>query len=215
MAALGNCVRRRRAATGLRQQELALRVGVSRQSLSAVEAGHSVPSAALALRLAHELGCHVEDLFWLDERHAPVRVELAADEGDPRRGRSASGGSARRAPDDTRVVLSSIEGRWVAHRLTAGDPGTLVTPADGALSRGVRVTPFADLDGARDTLLCAGCAPAGGILAARASAARTGGRVVWLDARVAPRSSSSRAARFTSRARIFTTRTRASSTSPS
>ena len=181
MAALGNCVGRRRAATGLRQQELALRVGVSRQSLSAVEAGHSVPSAALALRLAQELGCHVEDLFWLDERHAPVRVELAADEGDPRRERSASGAAARRAPDDARVVLSSIEGRWVAHRLTAGDPGTLVTPADGALSRGARVTPFADLDGARDTLLCAGCAPAGGILAARASAARTGGRVVWLD----------------------------------
>ncbi len=112
---------------------------------------------------------------------APVRVELAADEDAPRRGRSASGAAARRAPDDARVVLSSIDGRWVAHRLTAGDPGTLVTPADGALSRGGRVTPFADLDGARDTLLCAGCAPAGGILAARASAARTGGRVVWLD----------------------------------
>lgn len=189
MKALGNCVGRRRAASGLRQQDLAARVGVSRQSLSALEAGHSVPSAALALRLAHELGCRVEDLFWIDDRHAPVGVELAADEADTGRVRPASGARAKSAPDDARVVLASIEGRWVAHRLTAGDPGALVTPADGALSgssarrgdRNARVTPFADLDGARDTLLCAGCAPAGGILAARASAARTGGRVVWLD----------------------------------
>jgi molybdate-binding protein/DNA-binding XRE family transcriptional regulator len=195
MGALGNCVGRRRAAAGLRQQDLAARAGVSRQSLSALEAGHSVPSAALALRLARELGCRVEDLFWTDDRHAPIHAELASD--DIARPRALP---RRRPPGDARVglasrvvlasraVLASINGRWVAHRLTADDPGALTTPADGALSgraarggRGARVTPFADLEGARETLLCAGCAPAGGILAARATAARTGDRVVWLD----------------------------------
>ncbi len=188
MAAIGNCVGRRRAAAGLRQQELATRAGVSRQSLSALEAGHSVPSAALALRLARELGCRVEDLFWIDERHAPVRVELADDEVDARQQRPPSGATGGPAPRDARVVMASIDGRWVAHRLTTSDPSALLTPADGALSggaarggRGARVTPFADLDGARDTLLCAGCAPAGGLLAARATAARAGDRVVWLD----------------------------------
>jgi molybdate-binding protein/DNA-binding XRE family transcriptional regulator len=188
MKALGNCVARRRAAAGLRQQDLAARAGVSRQSLSALEAGRSVPSATLALRLARELGCRVEDLFWIDERHAPVRVELAADDVEPRREKAGPGTRASAAPADARVVLASLDGRWVAHRLTAGDPAALATAADGALAggvarerRGTRVTPFADLDGARDTLLCAGCAPAGGILAARASAARAGNRVVWLD----------------------------------
>ena len=195
MGALGNCVGRRRAAAGLRQHDLAARVGVSRQSLSTLEAGHSVPSAALALRLARELGCHVEDLFWLDERHAPIRAELADDELPARDARRGSRAAARRQPPaEARVVLASIGGRWVAHRLSTNDPGALATAADGAIaansirsapsaheSRDTRVTPFADLDRARDTLLCAGCAPAGGILAARASAARSGDRVVWLD----------------------------------
>ncbi len=192
MAALGNCVGRRRTAAGLRQHDLAARVGVSRQSLSTLEGGHSVPSAALALRLAHELGCRVEDLFWIDERHSPIRVELADDESAPRDERRRSRHAARRPVSaEARVVLASIDGRWVAHRLAASDPGALATAADGAIAadtarsaRGgheARVTPFAELDRARDTLLCAGCAPAGGILAAHASAARTGDRVVWLD----------------------------------
>ena len=182
MAALGNCVGRRRAAAGLRQHDLAARVGVSRQSLSTLEAGHSVPSAALALRLAHELGCRVEDSFFLiDERHAPIRVELAGDETAPRDQHRPSR-TRRVAPAEARVVLASIDGRWVAHRLAASDPGALATAADGAITgRAARVTPFADIERARDTLLCAGCAPAGGILAARTSAARTGDRVVWLD----------------------------------
>src|SRR5262252_1397729 len=98
MKALANCVGRRRAAAGLRQQDLAARAGVSRQSLSALEAGRSVPSATLALRLARELGCRVEDLFWIDERHAPVRVELAADDVEPHREKAGSGPRASAAP---------------------------------------------------------------------------------------------------------------------
>jgi len=59
MGVLKNRVARQRGDAGLRQLDLASRVGVTRQSLSVLEAGRSVPSAALALRLARELGCKV------------------------------------------------------------------------------------------------------------------------------------------------------------
>ena len=55
----------RRAAAGLSLTELAARVGTSRQALSAIAAGRAVPSTALALRLAREVGCSVEELFSL------------------------------------------------------------------------------------------------------------------------------------------------------
>ncbi|HEY7512317.1 MAG TPA: substrate-binding domain-containing protein [Vicinamibacteria bacterium] len=56
-------VRERRAARGLRQVELARRVGVTRQALHAIESGRYLPNVALALRLARALACRVEDLF--------------------------------------------------------------------------------------------------------------------------------------------------------
>src|SRR5262252_8829486 len=76
MDAMKNCVGRRRAAAGLRQQELAARIGISRQSLSVLEAGHSAPSTAIALRLAQALDCRVEDLFWVDQGRSPIAVEI-------------------------------------------------------------------------------------------------------------------------------------------
>jgi molybdate-binding protein/DNA-binding XRE family transcriptional regulator len=175
MARLGNCVGRRRGAAGLRQQDLAARVGISRQSLSTLEAGRSVPSAALALRLARALGCKVDELFWVDDAGGRVAVELAA--GDPP---GVAGGG--------RVALASIDGRWVAHRLAGESPIAYSTPADGILlgrvppaARSARVALLGDAAAARDTLVCAGCAPAFGILAARASGGGMGERVLWLD----------------------------------
>jgi putative molybdopterin biosynthesis protein len=196
---VGNCVGRARTVAGLRQRDLASRVGVSRQSLSMLEAGRSTPSAALALRLSRELGCRVEELFWMNDQRAPLSVELAA--GDPpfeevprprAAGRTGVGKNRRptaeRSTTDARVVLASINGRWVAHRLAAGDSGSFQTTADGLISgrqrgdkRTVKVRPLDDSAPARDTLLCAGCAPAFGILASRATDGGRGGRVVWLE----------------------------------
>jgi putative molybdopterin biosynthesis protein len=186
MGAMGNCVRSRRAAAGLRQQDLAARIGISRQSLSVLEQGHSVPSTGVALRLARTLGCAVEDLFWVDAGVAgdPITAELAADD---------SGPAEPAAPDRaralaSRVMLGSVDGRWVAHRLTASDPAAFVLAADGIVSRRrrrdagtVRVTPLEGAASARDGLLCAGCAPAFGILAARASAGPAKERISWLE----------------------------------
>jgi len=41
-------------------------VGVTRQTIIAVEKGKFVPSVKLALRLADTLGTPLEDVFWLD-----------------------------------------------------------------------------------------------------------------------------------------------------
>jgi putative transcriptional regulator len=60
-------LRRTRMAADLTQQELAERVGVSRQTILSIEKGKYTPSVALALRLAAVFGVRVEDLFALEE----------------------------------------------------------------------------------------------------------------------------------------------------
>jgi len=49
------------------QQELANRVGVTRQTVIAIEKGKYNPSVGLALRIASVFGMSVEELFSLDE----------------------------------------------------------------------------------------------------------------------------------------------------
>jgi putative transcriptional regulator len=49
------------------QQDLARRVGVTRQTVVALEAGDYNPSLLLALRIAQAFGLAVEDVFHLDE----------------------------------------------------------------------------------------------------------------------------------------------------
>lgn len=58
----------RRMAGGMTQQELAARVGVSRQTIIAIESGRYNPSVALALKLAQALLANVENLFSLPEK---------------------------------------------------------------------------------------------------------------------------------------------------
>lgn len=53
--------------SGLTQQELADRLGVTRQTILSIEKGRFTPSVALALGLAEILGVRVEDLFRLDK----------------------------------------------------------------------------------------------------------------------------------------------------
>lgn len=60
-----NDIKRLRKALGLRQEDLAQRCGVSRQTIVAVENDKYDPTLPLALRLARELGVPVEELFHL------------------------------------------------------------------------------------------------------------------------------------------------------
>ncbi|WP_072916497.1 helix-turn-helix transcriptional regulator [Geodermatophilus obscurus] len=58
-----NAVRAARTASGLTQADLAGAVGVTRQTVVAVEAGDYAPSVYLALAIAARLGRTVEQLF--------------------------------------------------------------------------------------------------------------------------------------------------------
>jgi len=51
---------------GMTQQELAERVGVTRQTIISIERGRYKPSIELALRLARVFGVPVESLFELE-----------------------------------------------------------------------------------------------------------------------------------------------------
>lgn len=59
-----NKVRQRRLLADRTQEDLAKGVGVTRQTIIAIEKGNYTPSVLLALRLARILECSVEDLFY-------------------------------------------------------------------------------------------------------------------------------------------------------
>ena len=61
---LANQIRRLRFEHGeMTQEALARAVGVTRQTIIALEAGKYAPSLELAFRLAHAFGVGVEDVF--------------------------------------------------------------------------------------------------------------------------------------------------------
>lgn len=157
-------VRHRREALGLSQAALAAAIDLSRQSLSAIEAGRAVPSVEVALRLARALDSRVEELF-----AAPQAESLGAV--------SPAGG-----PVAGRVSLAHVGGRWVAHGLT-GD--AVRVAADGVATPGRRgelavelLRPEAE---ARENVVLMGCAPALGTLADRLNARAGPGRFLWFS----------------------------------
>jgi putative transcriptional regulator len=62
-----NDVRELRAAKGMSQQALGDALGVSRQTINAIEQGRYDPSLPLAIRLARYFGLTVEEIFHADE----------------------------------------------------------------------------------------------------------------------------------------------------
>ncbi len=75
-----NVVRPHRLLADLTQAQLAERVGVSRQTVVAIESGGYAPSVYLALALARELGTTVEALFTPTDNDRPA---VAARTGEP------------------------------------------------------------------------------------------------------------------------------------
>ena len=63
-----NRVAQLRREQNMRQEELAKAVGISRQSIIAIEKGRSVPSLEVALRIARCFSVPVEAVFLLEER---------------------------------------------------------------------------------------------------------------------------------------------------
>lgn len=65
-----NTIKQLRKEAGLRQEDLARMLGVSRQTIIAIENDKYNPTLELAMRLARLLGRHVEDIFYLDDKGA-------------------------------------------------------------------------------------------------------------------------------------------------
>ena len=62
-----NDIADRRAETGESQADLAAAVGVTRQTINAIERERYDPSLELAFDLADHFGCRIEDLFDPDD----------------------------------------------------------------------------------------------------------------------------------------------------
>ncbi len=156
-----------RRAKGLSQAELARRAGITRQALSAIEAGRYVPSVAVALRLAHVLGCPVEDLFGF-----PMPPDLASLErlGPP-------------LPAPQRLAIVRVRGRWIGYPLErerAFQEGLI--PADGLWAGPGQWTWLCPPDQLERTVLLLGCDPALGLLIAYVAQRRPEVRIRWLEA---------------------------------
>ena len=54
------------------QEELAIRVGVSRQTIMSIENGHTNPSVLLAFKIAKALGMGIEEAFQTEGKLLPV-----------------------------------------------------------------------------------------------------------------------------------------------
>jgi len=63
---INNCLKKIRQQKNLTQEALATAVGVTRQSIIAIEKGKFVPSVKLALEIAAALGVSLEEVFWLE-----------------------------------------------------------------------------------------------------------------------------------------------------
>jgi putative molybdopterin biosynthesis protein len=135
-------LRRRREDLGLAQEALARAVGLSRQALSALEAGRALPSLPTALALARALGTTVEALFG---------PPAAPDPPPPWVGEAAPDGRARWARVDGRLVLRPAP--------PGEEPDALLGEADG------RLRPLGAAAAPERVLWLGGCDPALPLLA--------------------------------------------------
>ncbi|WP_220751998.1 helix-turn-helix transcriptional regulator [Apilactobacillus xinyiensis] len=61
---MNNKVKLVRISSGIQQKELALKVGISRQTLSLIEKGQYNPSLKLCINIAEALNSDLNSLFW-------------------------------------------------------------------------------------------------------------------------------------------------------
>lgn len=64
---MNNTLKVQRAIMGMTQQQLAESVGVSRQTINAIETKKYIPSTVLALKIARTFGKPVEEVFQLEK----------------------------------------------------------------------------------------------------------------------------------------------------
>ena len=69
---LRNHIRRLRFEKHMTQEELALRTGVSRQTIMSIERGQTNPSVLLAYKISSALECDVTEVFEMEGTLVPV-----------------------------------------------------------------------------------------------------------------------------------------------
>ena len=62
-----NMVKQLRKQAGLRQEDMAKELGVSRQTIIAIENDKYDPTLELAMKIARFLKLHVDEIFFLDD----------------------------------------------------------------------------------------------------------------------------------------------------
>jgi molybdate-binding protein/DNA-binding XRE family transcriptional regulator len=151
---------------GLSAIHLATAVGVSRQTIYAMEAGTYVPNTAVALRLARTLNTPVEELFTLgDSIPSPkLRSELATLL--PGSGAVQEGQTVQLCRVEKRLMASSPSPvQWYF-------PATDAVVADKPSRRGkTRVQIFQEEDDFTNRILVAGCDPGISVLSRHVQAA--------------------------------------------
>ena len=144
-------VKEMRMRSGISAAELARQIGVSRQTVYAIEDGKFIPNTAVALKLARVLDVRVDELFSIDEPEDKASRSLTAD-----------WLGASRASDGQLVRLS-----WVHNRLIAvpASPLPAFFPAadaviESATSKSISMATGIDLPADGKRLVLAGCDPA-------------------------------------------------------
>ncbi len=149
-----SCLREIRARRGLSASELAQQIGVTRQSVHAIESGAYAPNTTVALKLAHLLEVSVEDLFQLPEaeRRPMLRAEAVA-------GPIHQGAQLRVGRVGNRMVAVPWSSELFA--LPVLDAAAVSKLENGFVDVRLR-GPESSID---DRLLIAGCDPAVSLLA--------------------------------------------------
>lgn len=146
-----------RRARGVGASDLARRIGISRQTIHAIEAGSYVPNTEVTLKLARELEVPVEELFTL-EAQKPDRPETLVSEVL----------SAAPLAKGQAVRVSRVGDRLVSIPVQAVP--YYLPEADGVVSRmsrsagKVELVMFTSEEGIQKKLTLAGCDPAIGLV---------------------------------------------------
>ena len=64
-----------RAMHDLTQEDLAQAIGVTRQTILAIEKGKYVPSLDLAFRISRHFRVNIEEVFQYDEAHLSIEID--------------------------------------------------------------------------------------------------------------------------------------------
>jgi putative molybdopterin biosynthesis protein len=146
-----------RKSRGVAASDLARRIGVSRQTIYAIEAGTYVPNTEVALHLARELEVTVDELFSLQDGTQRPPEPVTADvlsAAPPEKGQP--------------VRIGRVGSRWVSVPATASQ--YYMPEADGIIKRPGRTSGRAELvvfakeEAVQKRLVLAGCDPAMGLL---------------------------------------------------